>query len=132
MNVLELLAITLCMLRVVGGALCLSEVPKTPLTYCSFIVKNIVQKWKPKKYFKIETLPGNLVGIGKSQLRPSGRTFSRLAVGGYIRRKNDGEQQVKWETASSNRQQFHPFKKINQKKKKRNALGEVNKHQKAS
>lgn len=36
---------------------------------------------------------GNFAEIGKSRLRPSGRTFPRLAVGGYTRR-SDGEQ---WE-----------------------------------
>jgi hypothetical protein len=40
---------------------------------------------------------GNFAEIEKSRLRPSGRTFPRLAVGGYTRR-SDGEQ---WERASS-------------------------------
>lgn len=39
----------------------------------------------------------NFAEIRKSRLRPSGRIFSRLAVGGYTRR-GDGEQ---WERASS-------------------------------
>ena len=30
---------------------------------------------------------GNFAGFGKSRLRPSGRTFPRLVVGGYTRRK---------------------------------------------
>ncbi len=40
---------------------------------------------------------GNFAEIGKSRLRPSSRTYPRLAVGGYTRR-SDGEQ---WERASS-------------------------------
>lgn len=52
--------------------------------------------WVAVSRFLKSPILGNFAGIEKSRLRPSGRTFPRLEVGGYTRRSG-GEQ---WERAS--------------------------------